>query len=79
MAQALYNFGPGPAMLPASVLEQVQREMLDYQGTGVSIVELSHRGPVVFQLLDEAQALFRELTGLPDSHTILFMHGGAQM
>ena len=79
MTQALYNFGPGPAMLPASVLEQVQREMLDYQGTGVSIVELSHRGPVFFQLLDDARALFRELTGLPDSHTILFMHGGAQM
>ena len=79
MTHRLYNFGPGPAMLPAPVLEQVQREWLDYQGTGVSIVELSHRGPVFFQLLDETQALFRELTGLPDSHTILFMHGGAQL
>ena len=79
MTQPLYNFGPGPAMLPAPVLEQVQREWLNFQGTGVSIVELSHRGPVFFGLLDEAQALFRELMQLPDSHTILFMHGGAQM
>lgn len=79
MTQPLYNFGPGPAMLPAPVLEQVQHEWLNFQGTGVSIVELSHRGPVFFGLLDEAQALFRELMQLPDSHTILFMHGGAQM
>ena len=79
MAQPLYNFSPGPAMLPVPVMEQVQREWLDFQGTGVSIVELSHRGPVFSQLIEDVQTLFREISRLPDSHSILFMHGGAQM
>ena len=79
MTQPLYNFSPGPAMLPVPVMEQVQREWLDFQGTGVSIVELSHRGPVFSQLIEDVQTLFREISRLPDSHSILFMHGGAQM
>ena len=75
----VYNFGAGPAMLPVPVMEQIQREWLDYQGMGVSIVEISHRSQEFVAVLEEAQRLFRELTGLPDNYRILFVHGGARM
>ena len=79
MAKRVYNFGAGPAMLPEPVMQKIQREWLDYQGMGISIIEISHRSKEFLAVLEEAQSLFRELTGLPDNYRILFVHGGARM
>jgi len=75
----VYNFGAGPAMLPEPVMERIRDEFLDYRGMGVSVIEISHRSKEFVAILEEAQALFRELTGLPENYRILFMHGGARM
>lgn len=75
----VYNFGAGPAMLPEPVMEKIRDEFLDYAGMGVSVIEISHRSKQFIAILEEAQALFRELTGLPQNYKILFMHGGARM
>lgn len=75
----VYNFGAGPAMLPEPVMRKIQQEWLDYQGMGVSVIEISHRSKEFVAILEEAQALFRELTGLPENYKILFIHGGARM
>jgi phosphoserine aminotransferase len=75
----VYNFGAGPAMLPTEVMEQIREEWLDYRGMGVSVVEISHRCEQFDEIIDSAQRLFRELTGLPENYRILFMHGGARM
>ena len=79
MSQRVYNFGAGPAMLPTEVLEEVQQEMLDYQGHGASIIEISHRAPPFLEILEETESIFRRLTGLGSSPVMFFMHGGAQM
>ena len=79
MSQRVYNFGAGPAMLPTEVLEEVQQEMLDYQGHGASIIEISHRATPFLEILEETEELFRRLSGLGSSHAMFFMHGGAQM
>ncbi|PLX87909.1 MAG: 3-phosphoserine/phosphohydroxythreonine transaminase [Desulfuromonas sp.] len=79
MTAKVYNFGAGPAMLPKPVMEKIQQEWLDYQGMGVSVIEISHRSSQFVEILNEAQSLFRELTGLPDNYRILFLHGGARM
>ncbi len=79
MTSRVYNFSGGPAMLPTAVIEQVQEELPDYEGIGASIIEISHRSKEFRQLLDETSQLFQELTDLPDSHRILYMHGGARM
>jgi len=79
MAGKIYNFGAGPAMLPEPVMKRIQQEWLDFQGMGISIIEISHRTKEFVAVLDEAKALFRELTGLPDNYRILFVHGGARM
>jgi phosphoserine aminotransferase len=79
MSNKVFNFGAGPAMLPESVMRKIQQEWLDYRGMGVSVIEISHRSKEFVAILEEAQALFRELTGLPDNYRILFIHGGARM
>ena len=79
MSQRVYNFGAGPAMLPTEVMEEVQQEMLDYQGHGASIIEISHRAPPFLEILEKTESIFRRLTGLGSSHVMFFMHGGAQM
>ena len=79
MADKIYNFGAGPAMLPEPVMKKIQQEWLDFQGMGVSIIEISHRAKEFVAVLDEAKTLFRELTELPDNYRILFVHGGARM
>lgn len=75
----VYNFGAGPAMLPTSVMEQARDEMLNWQGMGVSVVEISHRSKEFEALLTETDELMRDLAGLPDDFEILYMHGSAQM
>ncbi|PLY02473.1 MAG: 3-phosphoserine/phosphohydroxythreonine transaminase [Desulfuromonas sp.] len=75
----VFNFGAGPAMLPEPVMEKIREEWLDFQGMGVSIIEISHRAKQFEQVLTSAQERFRELTNLPDNYKILFVHGGARM
>ena len=79
MTQRIFNFGAGPSGMPTEVMEQAQAELLDYQGMGVSVLEISHRSPEFEAILDEADRLIRELSGLPDNYHILYMHGGANM
>ncbi|MEO6953874.1 MAG: 3-phosphoserine/phosphohydroxythreonine transaminase [Polyangia bacterium] len=71
------NFTAGPAALPLPVLEEAQRELLDYQGTGMSIMENSHRSKTFDAVHNEALDLARELLGIPTSYDVLFLHGGA--
>jgi phosphoserine aminotransferase len=72
-----FNFNPGPSTLPLPVLERAQRELLDYEGSGMSIMEHSHRGKVYEKVHDEAIGLLVELLQVPSSHQVLFMAGGA--
>ena len=73
----VYNFSAGPSQLPLPVLEQAQRELLDYQGTGMSITEMSHRTKTFMAVNDEANALLRKLMNIPDDYSVLFVQGGA--
>jgi phosphoserine aminotransferase len=73
------NFNPGPATLPLPALERAREELLDFSGSGISVMEHSHRGKEYEAVHDEAIALLRELLGIPASHEVLFMQGGASM
>jgi len=75
----VYNFSSGPAVLPPEVLRQVQVELLDWHGSGMSVMEMSHRGPEFGQILAEAEADFRELMAIPDNYKVLFLQGGAHL
>lgn len=72
-----YNFAPGPAALPQSVLEQAAAEMLDWHGSGMSVMEMSHRGKEFGEILSQAEADLRELLAVPAHFKVLFMQGGA--
>lgn len=72
-----FNFSAGPATLPESVLQQAAAEMLDWQGSGMSVMEMSHRGREFVQICDQAESDLRTLLGLNDDHAVLFMQGGA--
>ncbi len=72
-----FNFSAGPAVLPDSVLQQAAAEMLDWNGSGMSVMEMSHRGKHFTQICDEAEADLRELMDVPDDYAVLFMQGGA--
>jgi phosphoserine aminotransferase len=76
MARAI-NFNAGPAALPLAALERAQRELLDLEGTGMSVIEHSHRGKAYEKVHNEAIALVRELFGVSDSYEVLFLQGGA--
>lgn len=73
----VFNFSAGPAMLPEEVLLQAQAEMLDWQGTGMSIMELGHRGPEFQRVAEQAVADIRELMAIPNNYHVLFLAGGA--
>ncbi|MBQ7339300.1 MAG: 3-phosphoserine/phosphohydroxythreonine transaminase [Clostridia bacterium] len=73
----VFNFAAGPSTLPVPVLEITQKELLDYQGTGMSITEMSHRGKPFMAVNDEANALLRELMNIPEDYSVLFVQGGA--
>jgi len=75
----VFNFNPGPAALPLPVLKQAQQEMLDYKGTGMSVMEISHRSKEFEAIVSEAQADLRELMGIPAEYKILFLQGGASL
>ena len=71
------NFSSGPATLPESVLRQAASEMMDWQGSGMSVMEMSHRGPEFTQILSQTQSLLRELLVIPDTYAVLLLQGGA--
>ena len=73
----VYNFSAGPAMLPEEVLQTAASEMLDYHGSGMSVMEMSHRSKVFDALIKETEADFRSLVGVPDNYKVLFLQGGA--
>ena len=73
----VYNFSAGPAVLPEEVLIEAAQEMLDYQGTGMSVMEMSHRTDAYQAIIDTAEQDLRDLMGIPDNYKVLFMQGGA--
>ena len=73
----VYNFSAGPAVLPEEVLKEAADEMLDYKGTGMSVMEMSHRSKAYQAIIDEAEADLRELMNIPDNYKVLFLQGGA--
>ena len=73
----VYNFSAGPSMLPESVLNKAAAEMLDYEGTGTSVMEMSHRSKAFQGIIDSAEALVREIYKVPDNYKVLFLQGGA--
>ena len=75
----VYNFSPGPAVLPRAVLEQARDELLDWQGGGMSVMEVSHRGKAFVACAAEAEADLRELLAIPSGYKVLFMQGGATL
>ncbi|UVW29867.1 3-phosphoserine/phosphohydroxythreonine transaminase [Massilia sp. H6] len=72
----IYNFSAGPAVLPKAVLQQAAAEMLDWHGSGMSVMEMSHRGPEFVSIYRQAEADLRELLGVPSNYKVLFMQGG---
>ncbi len=73
----VYNFSAGPAVLPETVLKEAAAEMLDYKGTGMSVMEMSHRSKAYQAIIDEAEADLRELIHIPANYKVLFLQGGA--
>jgi len=76
-AQRVFNFSAGPAMIPTEVLEQAQNELLDWHSSGMSIMEISHRGADFTEVAERAEADLRDLLAVPDHYKVLFMQGGA--
>ncbi|MFW5925207.1 MAG: 3-phosphoserine/phosphohydroxythreonine transaminase [Myxococcota bacterium] len=77
MTHRVMNFSPGPATLPLSALEKAEKDLVDFDGTGISILEHSHRGKDYAAVHSEAKQLLRDLLSIPDTHEVLFMQGGA--
>ena len=75
----VYNFSAGPSMLPESVLVQAQKELLNYEGSGMSILEMSHRSKVYDAVIVEAESLLRKTMNIPDNYKVLFLQGGASL
>ena len=74
-----FNFAAGPAMMPEPVLEEIRDELLNYRGSGMCVMEMSHRSKVFQQIADEAEADLRELMSIPDNYKVLFIQGGATL
>jgi phosphoserine aminotransferase len=79
MDERVFNFGAGPAVLPQSVLEEAQRDMLSLPGVGMSILEVSHRSKTFVAIIEEAEANIRQLLALPDNYQVLFLQGGSRL
>ena len=75
----VFNFSAGPAMMPLPVLEEIAKEVVDYRGCGMSVMEMSHRSKIYQQIIDEAEADIRELMNIPDNYKVLFVQGGATL
>ena len=74
-----YNFSAGPAMMPEPVLEEIRDEMLNYQGSGMCVMEMSHRSAVFQKIIEEAEQDLRDLMNIPDNYKVLFIQGGATL
>ena len=72
----IYNFSAGPAVLPEEVLRQAADEMLDYKGSGMSVMEMSHRSKTYQAIIDEAEADLRKVLNIPGNYKVLFVQGG---
>lgn len=77
--ERVYNFNAGPSAMPLEVLQEAQAEFLNYKGTGMSIIEMSHRSPEYAAMHAETKALLRELMNVPDDYEILFIQGGGSL
>ena len=73
----VYNFSAGPSMLPVEVLQEAADEMLDYNGTGMSVMEMSHRSKAFEEIIQSAEQDLRDLMNIPDNYKVLFLQGGA--
>ena len=71
-----YNFSAGPAMMPEAVLEEIRDEMLNYRGTGMCVMEMSHRSKAFLAIYEEAVADLKKLMNIPDNYKVLFVQGG---
>ncbi|MFH7319494.1 3-phosphoserine/phosphohydroxythreonine transaminase [Desulfurivibrio sp. D14AmB] len=77
MPERIFNFSPGPATLPPEVLRQAARDIVNYQESGIGLIEMSHRSKPFMAIVDEADSLLRELLDIPDNYKVLFLQGGA--
>ncbi len=75
----VHNFSAGPAALPECVLREAQTELLDYAGSGMSVLEMSHRSATFQSIIDDAEASLRRLLGIPGNYRVLFLQGGATL
>lgn len=79
LTERVFNFSPGPAVMPLSVLQEIQRDLLCLPGAGASILEISHRGKPFLKILEAAQVNLKRLLAIPDDYEILFLQGGARL
>ena len=79
MGERIFNFNPGPAVLPVSVLEQIRDEFLDFRGSGMSIIEISHRSKWFDDVINDAVLRIKRLLHLGDDYQVLFLQGGASL
>jgi len=77
MPERIYNFSPGPAILPYSVLQEAAKDVVNFKDKGIGLIELSHRSKEFMAVAEEAEQLIRELLGVPDNYKVLFLQGGA--
>jgi len=77
VADRVYNFSAGPAILPLEVLEESQRDTLNYNGSGMSVMEMSHRSKAFEGIIKQAEADLRTLLSIPDNYKVMFVQGGA--
>lgn len=77
MPERVFNFSPGPATLPFQVLQQAAKDVINFKDTGIGLIEISHRSKEFMAVIDEAEALLRELMEIPDNYKVLFLQGGA--
>ncbi len=79
MSERIFNFNAGPAALPLSVLEQAQKDFLNYRGEGLSVMEMSHRSKTFDNIIKDAEQLMKEVMGIPEGYKVLFFQGGATL
>jgi len=79
MYDRIYNFSAGPSMLPVSVLEKARDDMMNYNGSGMSVMEMSHRSKVYDEIIKDAEKLLREVMSIPENYKVLFLQGGASL
>ena len=77
--ERVFNFSAGPSVLPLPVLEQAAAELTNYRGSGMSVMEMSHRSKVYVEIFNETKAKLKRIMQVPDTHEVLFMAGGATM